>query len=446
MLAAALAAACGPPAPDAPRTDAPAVPVVVTTATEKPMPVDVSAIGNVVPVNTVTVRSRVTGVLERVHFTEGETVKQGQVLFTLDRGPLIAELRRAEAALAASSTQAANAAREAERYAELYRRGLVAQSQYDELRSRAETLQGQVRADRAVVENARLQVNYGVIRAPLTGRTGALQVHQGDLIEANQTAMVIINQMQPISVAFAIPEQYLGDVRRYSAAGTLRVTAVEPATRRAVASGKLTFIDNRVDPATGTVALKATFANDENRLWPGEFVDVVLTLTVEPSAVVVPTAAVQTGQDGRFVYVVTADETAELRPVTVAREVGQEAVIASGVTPGETVVLETAPGRIEAVVLDLGRDSSTMSGEDLTARIDAAIRHANSGLTPDERVDAWRMWPDADFPRTHTMKIQRDPVRDWVIRGPDVAPDGRDARDARDDSPLAVGEGSVAQA
>jgi len=317
------------------------------------MPVDVTTVGNVVPVTSVTVRSRVTGVLEQVQFSEGQDVKVGDVLFTLDRGPLIAEQRRAEAALAASSAQAANATREANRYAELYRQGLVAQSQYDQLRSQAKALEAQVRADRAVVQNARLQVGYGVIRAPLAGRTGALQVHPGDLIQASQTALVVINQMQPISVGFALPEQQLADVRRYRDAGSLKVTATDPRTHATLGAGNVTFIDNRVDAATGTIALKATFPNEDRRLWPGEFVDVVMTLTVDPSATVVPTAAVQTGPNGRYVYVVKPDETVEARPVTVARETGAESVIAQGVTPGETVVLEgqlrLVPGaRVEA--------------------------------------------------------------------------------------------------
>jgi multidrug efflux system membrane fusion protein len=321
-------------------TAAAAVPVVVATVTEKPMPVEVRAVGNVVPVTTVTVRSRVTGVLQQVQFTEGQDVKVGEVLFTLDRGPLVAELRRAEAALAASSAQAANATREAERYAELFRQGLVAQSQYDQLRSQAEALRAQMRADRAVVENARLQVGYATIRAPLTGRTGALQVHVGDLVQASQTPMVVINQIQPISVGFAVPEQQLDEVRRYREAGTLRVTAVDPTGGRALGTGSVTFIDNRVDPTTGTIALKAAFPNESNALWPGQFVDVVLTLTVDPSAVVVPATAVQTGAEHRFVYVVRPDETVEVRPVEVARDVGQESVIARGVSPGEVVVVE----------------------------------------------------------------------------------------------------------
>jgi multidrug efflux system membrane fusion protein len=349
-----LAPACRRSSPEPPRTGAAQpVPVVVATATEKPMPVDLGAVGNVLPVTTVTVRSRVTGVLERVHFSEGQDVKVGDVLFTLDRGPLIAELRRAEAALAASSAQAANATREAERYAELYRRGLVAQSQYDQLRSQAEALRAQVRADRAVVENARLQVSYATVRSPLRGRTGALQVHQGDLIQATQTPMVVINQMQPISVGFALPEQQLNDVRRYGEAGTLSVTAVEPTSRRALATGAVTFIDNRVDPTTGTIALKAEFANEAGRLWPGQFVDVVLTLTLDPAAIVVPAPAVQVGPDSRYVFVVKPDQTVEARPVEVAREVGQEAVIARGITPGDVVVIDgqlrLVPGaRVEA--------------------------------------------------------------------------------------------------
>ena len=323
-----------------PEKPAPAVPVVVAQAVEKAVPVQVRTIGNVVPTTTVTLRARVGGVLRQIHFAEGETVRQGQKLFTIDRGPLEAEMRQAQANLAKSQAQLTNARREAERYRQLYERGLVAQSQYEQLATTAAALEAQVRADRAVVENARLQVQYATIEAPMTGRTGAVQVHEGDLIQTNQTALVVINRIQPIDVAFALPERQLAEVQRLQGESPLAVTALAPQTRRPLAEGALAFIDNRVDRATGTVQLKATFPNADGQLWPGQFVDVVLTLGVDPSAVVVPTAAVKVGQEGRHVFVVRPDRTVELRPVTVAREVGQEAVIAQGVRAGETVVTE----------------------------------------------------------------------------------------------------------
>jgi len=322
--------------------------VVVAQAVQKPVPVTLRAVGNVVPHTTVTVRARVGGVLAQVHFREGEDVAEGRILFTLDLAPLEAQLREAEANLARTSAQLANARREAARYRELFQRGLVSQSQYDQIATTAAALEATVRAERAAVENARLQVAYGRIKAPITGRAGALQVHAGDLIQASQTPLVAINQIQPIDVGFALPEQHLPEVQRYRSEGTLAVAALAPSTGRELGRGELSFIDNRVDPTTGTIQLKASFPNADGQLWPGQFVDVALALRVDPAATVVPVAAVQAGQDGRFVFVVRADQTVELRRVTVAREAGGEAVIAEGVAPGDTVVVEgqlrLAPG------------------------------------------------------------------------------------------------------
>ncbi len=339
-LAAALAACSrssdreGGGAPPAP------VPVTAATVVQKAMPVELRAIGTVQPSNMVTVRARIGGILADVRFREGQDVREGQVLFTLDTGTLEAELRQAQANLARDRAQWENARRDAQRYADLARQGFVAQQQADQARAAADALAGTVRADEAAVQNARIQLGYATIRAPMAGRTGALLVHAGDLIKANDTAMVVINQMRPIDVAFTLPERELLDVRRYQAAGSLAVAAVSPQGGAPLGSGRLTFIDNRVDPATGTIQLKASFPNEDGRLWPGEYVNVVLTLTVEPAAIVVPTPAVQTGQQGTYVFVVKADQTVESRPVRVAREVGQEAVIAEGLRPAETVVTE----------------------------------------------------------------------------------------------------------
>jgi multidrug efflux system membrane fusion protein len=341
VLLAAMLVACSR-APESERKGGapPPVPVVVATAVQKPVPVQLRAIGNVQPSNAVTVRSRVGGILAKIHFKEGEDVREGQLLFTLERGPLEADLRQAEANLARDLAQYQNAQKDAERYAQLARQGFVAQQEYDRLKTAADALAATVRASRAAVENARIQLGYATIRAPMVGRTGALQVHEGDVIKASDTALVVINQLRPIDVAFALPERELPEVRRYQTAGSLEVSAVIPPGGPPLAQGRLTFIDNRVDPTTGTIQLKATFANDDSRLWPGQFVNVVLTLTTEPAAVVVPTPAVQTGQEGRYVFVVKPDQTVESRPVTVAREVGEETVIAQGVGAGETVVTD----------------------------------------------------------------------------------------------------------
>jgi multidrug efflux system membrane fusion protein len=316
------------------------VPVAVASAQQKPVPIQLRAIGTVQPTETVTVRSRIGGTLVKIHFKEGQDVREGDLLFTLDARPLEAELRQAEANLAKSSAELENARKEAARYEELFRKGFVAQSQYEQIRTRALTQEATVRADHAAVQNARVQAGYAKIRAPMTGRSGAVQVHEGDLITQNQTPMVVINELAPIEIGFALPERELPAVQRYRAAqGRLGVDAVTPKGGEPIAQGELTFVDNRVDPATGTIQLKATFANDPVTLWPGQFVNVIVTLATEP-AVVVPLAAVQTGQQGRYVFVVKPDRSVESRPVEAGRQVGEEIVVAQGVKPGETVVTE----------------------------------------------------------------------------------------------------------
>jgi multidrug efflux system membrane fusion protein len=287
----------------------------------------------------VTVRSRVEGTLLGIHFTEGDDVREGQRLFTLDRAPLETALRQAEANAARSRTQLENARRDAARYADLARQGFVAQQEYDRLRTEAQALEATARADQAVVENARIQLGWATITAPLAGRTGAVLVHEGDLVKASDTNLVVINQLRPIEVAFALPESALGEVRASTSRGALTVSAAT-AQGQHLADGTLTFVDNRVDPETGTIQLKALFENADGALWPGQYVQAVLTLGVQADAVVVPTTAVQTGQQGPYVFVVKPDRTVESRPVVVARAVGSETAIAKGVAVGETVVTE----------------------------------------------------------------------------------------------------------
>jgi multidrug efflux system membrane fusion protein len=313
--------------------------VTVATAVQKPMPVTITAIGTVQPLLSVTVRSQVDGTVERVNFVEGQDVNAGELLFVLDRRPLEADLRKAEAALAKDQATAEAAERDEQRYAALVQQGLIAQQQYDQARANAQSLAATVAADRAVVQNARIQLRYTEIRAPITGRTGAILAQRGNLVTAQNTSLVVINQIKPIQAAFTVPEQFLGEIRQRRAAGSLPVDA-SPSSGQPVARGALTFIDNRVDPATGTIQLKATFANTDAALWPGEFVNLVLTLSVDPAAIVVPAEAVQSGQDSRYVFVVKPDGTADMRPVTVAREAGRETVIARGVAAGETVVTD----------------------------------------------------------------------------------------------------------
>ena len=317
-----------------------AVPVTVATVVQKPMPVEIQVIGAAEPFSTVAIRSQITGQLLKVNFREGDVVQQGQVLFELDRRPLEAALEQAQANLARDMAQAANAEVQATRLNQLVERGISPREQADTAKTSVAALNATVEADRAAVENAKIQLQYATITAPITGRTGALMVHQGNLVRANdQTPLVVINQVAPISVAFSIPESRLSELRRYMSGGALRVTAT-PQNSDVSSTGTIAFIDNAVDQGTGTIRIKGTFPNTDGRLWPGQFVNVAVTLTTDPAAIVVPSVAVQAGQQGTYVFAVKPDQSVEMRPVTVARIRGAESVVASGITPGETVVTD----------------------------------------------------------------------------------------------------------
>jgi membrane fusion protein, multidrug efflux system len=318
----------------------PPVPVTVANVVQKPMPLEIQVIGAAEPYSTVAIRSQITGQLIAVNFREGDIVQRGQVLFELDRRPLEAALEQAQANLERDIAQAANADVQAKRFQQLVERGISPKEQADTARTSVTAMNATVEADRAAVANAKIQLQYATISAPLSGRTGALMVHQGNLVRANDTIpLVTINQVAPISVAFAIPESRLSELRRHMQRGALTVTAT-PQNSDTGSTGHITFIDNAVDQNTGTIRIKGTFPNQDDRLWPGQFVNVVVTLSTEPSAVVVPTVAVQAGQDGSYVFAVKQDQSVEIRPVTVDRTRGAESVIASGVRPGETVVTD----------------------------------------------------------------------------------------------------------
>jgi multidrug efflux system membrane fusion protein len=330
------------------------VPVTVAPVVTKSMPIEIRVIGTVEPYSTVAVRSQITGQLTSVNFKEGDDVQQGQVLFALDRRPLEAALRQAEANLERDLAQAENAASQAKRYEDLAGRGIASREQVDTTRTGAAALSATVEADRAAVENAKVQLQYATISAPLAGRTGALMVHEGNLVRANDaTPLVVINQVAPIFVSFAIPESRLPDLRRYMAQESLRVEASPPNDGRPSSSGRITFVDNSVDPNTGTIRIKGTFPNGDRRLWPGQYVNVVVTLTSDPAAIVVPAAGIDAAQEGQYAFVVKPDQTVEFRPVEVARTNGVEVVIKSGLKPGETVVtdghLRLVPGSRIAV-------------------------------------------------------------------------------------------------
>jgi membrane fusion protein, multidrug efflux system len=386
----------------------PAVPVGVAAVEQKVVPVQVLAVGNVQAYTTVGVKSQVAGQIVTVHFKEGDEVKRGDLLFTIDQRPLEAAVRQAEANVAKDraqlqQTEAARGQRQAEitqaqanldrdlaqlenarvqekRYGELVRKELIAREQYDQIKTAMMALEATVQADRAAVENARasvraaeamienaravitadeamvetarIQLGYTTIRAPMEGRTGNLLVQAGNVVKSTEdNPLVVIAQIRPVYVSFGVPERELDAIKTYRERGTLKVEAVLDGGKR-TAVGAVTFMNNTVDPSTGTIQLKATFPNGDHALWPGQFVDVALTLTSE-NAVVVPSQAVLNGQKGTYVFVVKPDSTAEARVVKVGRRMAREVTVETGLAAGERVVtdgqLRIVPGaRVDA--------------------------------------------------------------------------------------------------
>jgi multidrug efflux system membrane fusion protein len=344
------------------------VPVVTAKAAVKAMPVTIPAVGTAEAVSSVQVRAQVTGQLDAIYFSEGQEVRKGQRLFSLDPRPFQAALQQAEAVLARDSATAQNAHAQRARSEDLLKRGLIPRDQYETLTASAAALEATVSAGKAAVETAKLNLQYAEITAPITGRTGALGVHVGDLIRANDTnPLVVINQLSPVYVGFSVPGRYLGEIRRYQARKPLVVTAVLPSATApgsqasgtsgsspggqatgARVDGVVSFIDNAVDPTTGTIRLKGTFQNTDRQLWPGVFVQVTLQLTTNADALVVPATAVQASQEGQFIYVVKADRTVEMRRVKVDRQLGDEIVVAEGIAAGDEIVtdghLRLSPG------------------------------------------------------------------------------------------------------
>ncbi|HVN75884.1 MAG TPA: efflux RND transporter periplasmic adaptor subunit [Thermoanaerobaculaceae bacterium] len=317
----------------------PPVPVAVAKVTLRTMPVLLRAIGHVEPISTVAVKARIGGELQKVWFVEGQTVRAGQTLLTIDPRQYEAELRQAEAQLVKDEALLRKAEADVQRYGQLVRQDFVTRQDYDQAVANAEALRATVASDRATIDNAKLQVAYCSIASPIEGRTGTLNVKAGNLIKADDVPLVTINQIRPIFVSFSVPAQYLSDVLKMGA-DPIRVTATVSGSGAPPAGGILTFVDNAVDTGTSTVLLKATFANEDVSLWPGQFADVTVVLGMEPDRVVAPAVAVQAGQQGQFVYVVRSDDTVELRPVKVVRMDETDAVIAQGLTAGETVVTD----------------------------------------------------------------------------------------------------------
>ena len=319
----------------------PRVPVTVASVQQKTVPVEVQAIGNVEAYSTVGVKPQVTGEIVGVHFHEGQDVRKGQLLFTLDPRPFEADLQRAQATLAQDEAKLKNAEAEAQRYSRLVEAGVVAKEQAEQIQTNHEAMVAAVNADRAQVEYARVQFVYTKIYSPMDGRTGTLMLHRGTVVKANpDNPMVTINQINPIYVTFSVPQQVLPEIKQHMAKGKLKVSATIQGDENRSEMGTLSFVDNTVDLNTGTIKLKGTFANNDRRLWPGQYVNVALVLSEQPNTIVVPTQAIQTGQQGSYVFVVKPDLTAEARPVKVARNVDNQAVIESGVAAGERVVTD----------------------------------------------------------------------------------------------------------
>lgn len=322
------------------RVGPPAVPVTVGKVVEKTMPVSFRAIGHVEPIETVSVKARIGGELQKIGFQEGDVVSAGQTLFIIDPRPYEAAVRQAEAQLARDQALLKKADDDTVRYAGLVKQDYVTKEDYDQITATAASLAASVAADQANLENARLNLEYCTITAPVGGRTGNLNVKLGNLIKADDsTAMVTINRTTPIYVSFPVSSQFLPGVLAHRADG-IKVQATVPQDGSKPEEGTLTFIDNTVDTSTATILLKGTFPNQDEGLWPGQFVDVTVTLTEEPNRVVCPSSAVQTAQQGQYVFVVKDDNTVEERPVKVARMDESNAVIASGLSAGETVVTD----------------------------------------------------------------------------------------------------------
>jgi multidrug efflux system membrane fusion protein len=308
----------------------------------KPMPVLIEAVGTVEPEHSVQVRAQVSGVLTSVQFKEGDRVKTGQVLFQIDPRTFQAQYNQALAQLARDKAQLENARAQQDRLQPLLKREYITQQEYDVAVTSSKSLEATVQADQAAAEAARIQLDFAHIRAPISGRTGTLAVKTGNLVVAAPTGspLVTINMMDPILVSFSIPERQLDDIRRYRNDRQMRIEILPDRNAPPVAEGKLVFIDNTVTPQTGTVLLKTRVPNANEVIWPGQFVNVRIVLTIEPEAVVLPESAVQPGQDGSFVYMIDQQNKVKVQPVTISRQLGNEVVIASGVKPGDRVITE----------------------------------------------------------------------------------------------------------
>jgi multidrug efflux system membrane fusion protein len=359
LLGAAASAAPGCAKKDARAAVKETIPVTVGTAARQDVPLEVRAIGHVEPYSMVALKARVGGEVTSVGFKDGQNVRKGDMLFEIDPRPYQATLAQARAQLERDRAVAKNFEEDSKRYADLVQKDYVTKEQYEGTRSAATAALATAKADEAAVENARLQLSYCTVTAPISARAGSVLVYPGNQVKGNDDKpLVVLNQIQPIYVTFSVPESSLAAIRQHArSVEKLKVTASPTSDPggpggaqggEAPQAGELTFLDNTVDMTTGTIVLKATFPNENEALWPGEYVDVLLTLATEAGAIVVPTQAVQNGQSGQFVYVVRNDLTVESRPVKVSRTRGTLTVVSAGVKPGERIVtdgqLRLAPG------------------------------------------------------------------------------------------------------
>ena len=304
------------------------------------MPIELQEIGTGQAYSTVSVESQVAGIVSAVHYTQGQFVKKGDLLVSLDDRPFLAALQMAQANLSKDQANLKLAQVQAGRYEELYKSGIVPKEQLDQFTSTASADEAAVQADEAAVQTAKLNVSYCSIYAPIDGRTGGQLIYPGTVVKANDLpVLVVINRISPIYVNFSVPQQYLGQIKQFMARGRLPIQAT-PADNSAPESGYLTFINNTVDVTTGTIQLKGDFDNRDLRLWPGEFVTVVLRLAEQQNATVVPSQAVQTGQQGDYVFIIKSDMTVDLRTVKVSRTVNGESIISEGVKPGDLIVTD----------------------------------------------------------------------------------------------------------
>ena len=319
----------------------PAIPVSVAQVAQEVVPFRLEAIGNVEAYSTVAVKARVDGQIVEVGFKEGEEARKGQVLFKIDPRPFEAALRQAEANALRDAAARDQARSQERRYQELLDKNFVSKEAYAQIRTNAAIAEATAKASQAALDNANLNLEYCTIRAPIEGYAGKIQIQMGNLVRANDVnSLVVINQVRPIYVNFSVPEQRLAEVREHMASRHLAVQALAPGSDHAAASGTLIFVDNAVDPSTGTIRMRARFPNKENLLWPGQFVNVSVRLFEQADAIIIPSKAVQTGPDGQYVYVVGEDMVADVRKITVERIDGERAIVASGLAKGEQVVTQ----------------------------------------------------------------------------------------------------------